>query len=251
MKRLLLLLIIAGSVNALTPQEETDFIAAITGGNLDQIRAKLDKGFAPNYQFTLMGFRGYTPLTLSLMKDVPNYEYRNNTVQLKGTKPNAANHIAVYELLASKSKPEDVRALAQELQNTKERKELELYNAIQNADLAAVKKAVESGSRLHKFNYLKGKVGFTPLQYAYGKDEKRKQIMEYLIQKGADISWLNEMILVEAVDADLDMVRWLLAHGARDQNNAARNEIQQLINETNDQAKKQIYQQIIELLKNK
>lgn len=250
MKRLLLLFIIsAGFACALTPQEETELIAAITSGNLDHIRVKLDKGLSPHYAFTLMGFRGYTPLTLSLMKEVPNYEYRNNTIQLKGIKPNAANQIAVYELLASKSKPEQVRALAEELQKAKERKELDLYNAIAAVDLAAVKKAVETGSQLQKFNYLKGKIGFTPLQYAYGKDEKHKQIMEYLISRGADASVLDGSILAEAVDADVEMVRWLLAHGARDRNGAALAELQALINETNDVAKKQSYQQIIELLK--
>lgn len=250
MKRLLLLLIISvASACGLSPQEETDVIAAITSGNLDLIRAKLDRGLSPAHEFSLLGFRGYTPLTLSLMKEVPLYEYRNNTVQLKGTKPNAANHIAVYELLASKSKPEQVRALAEELQKAKERKELDLYNAIAAVDLAAVKKAVETGSRLHHFTYLKGKIGLSPLQYAYGKDEKHKQIMEYLISRGADVSVLDGSILAEAVDADVEMVRWLLAHGARDRNGAALAELQALINETNDAAKKQSYQQIIELLK--
>lgn len=251
MKRLLFLLIVlVVSANALTQQEETDFITTITSGNLADIRAKLDKGFSPNYQFTLMGFRGHTPLTIALMKDIPNYEYRNNAIQLKGMKPNAVNHIAVYELLASRAKPEEVQKLATELPKLKESKELDLFNAIQRVDLTAVKKAVERGARLAPFAYLRGKVGFTPLQYAYGKDAKHKEIMEYLLSQGADASVLDGAILAEAVDGDIEMVRWLLAYGAKDKNNAALNEVTALAQEAKDDAKKVVYEQIKEVIRN-
>lgn len=110
MKRLLLsLILVSGSVFALTPaeQQEVDFIAAITSGNIPAIRAQLDKGKSANHQFALMGYRGYTPLSIALMEKVPVYEYRKDTIQMKGQKPNAANQFQVIELLVSRGANKD------------------------------------------------------------------------------------------------------------------------------------------------
>lgn len=253
MKRLLLaLVLLAGYAYSLTPQEETDFIAAITSGNLPGIQAQLNRGFSPTYQFTLMGFRGYTPLSLSLLKDVPRFEYRNNTVQLKGVTPNAANQEQVYQLLASRvADKKELEIFSKELEKLKAAKEFDLYNALQRADLPAVKKAIVAGASLKAFEYLAGKHGFTPLQYAYGKDAQHKEIMGYLLSQGADSSVLDGSLLVEAVDGDVEMVHWLLAHGVRDKNNAALNEVTLLVQEAKDPAKKALFEQIKEILVNK
>lgn len=134
MKRLLLFILIAsGSLCALTPaeQQEIDFITAITNGNIAAVTAQLDSGKSANHHFSLMGFRGYTPLSIALMEKVPVYEYRNNTIQLKSVKPNAGNQFQVVQLLLSRgANRAELNILAQNaIVNGESIKALNLVNA--------------------------------------------------------------------------------------------------------------------------
>lgn len=139
MKRLLLLLILVSSyLCALTPaeQQEVDFISAITSGNIAAITAQLDKGKSANHQFALMGYRGYTPLTIALMEKVPVLEYPkdkfgNVTVQLRGQKPNAANQFQVIQLLVARgANKAELNLLAQDaIAKSDATKALNLVNA--------------------------------------------------------------------------------------------------------------------------
>ena len=105
MKRLLLFLLIAScSLGALTPaeQQEVNFIAAIASGNIPGITSFLNKGMSANHQFTLVGHRGYTPLSIALMEKIPVFEFRNNIPQLKSLMAPPANQFQVIQLLMSR-----------------------------------------------------------------------------------------------------------------------------------------------------
>lgn len=104
MKRLLfiLLFISASSLLALTPQQENDFINAITNGKISEIAAQLDKGASVNYAFTVPGFRGHTPVSIAAMETIPVYEIRNNVPQLVKQKPNTINRMEIVRYLVSR-----------------------------------------------------------------------------------------------------------------------------------------------------
>ncbi|CAN5151542.1 hypothetical protein BH09DEP1_BH09DEP1_4150 [soil metagenome] len=324
MKRLILLtLMSASSALAMTTANqkgkvEADFIAAITSGNIPAITAQLDKGMSPNLPFNLMGYRGYTPLSIALMKQVPAIEYRNNTVQMKGIRPNAANQYEVIKLLVTRGA--DQKALQDLLQfeigqgnsqqalnivntgiadkdgrllaaikaqeakessvakkiewaairaklektpgaqpattlpvvvaQTEVQKELDLYRALLNADITAVKRAINAGASVKAFSSSPDKRGFFPLQYAYGKDARHKEVMELLLAQGADPVVLNRSILAEALEGDAAMVLWLLKHGAKDTDNVALDEITKLAGETSNAQKKANYLEIKTIIEN-
>lgn len=103
MKRLLFILLVSSSyLLALTPQQETDFVKALASGNIDEIKAQLAKGATPNYQFTIPGYKGHTPISIVSMENIPLYELRNNMPQLKQHISNKIKRMEVLRFLISR-----------------------------------------------------------------------------------------------------------------------------------------------------
>src|SRR5437868_3398628 len=108
MKRLLLIVIVCAnlaSAMATSPrtQLELDFINAIAAGDIPKVRNFLNSGFRVNEPFTVTGFRGHTPLTVALMDKIPQYEIRNNTLQLKALKNSSPNRYKIAESLIAQN----------------------------------------------------------------------------------------------------------------------------------------------------
>ena len=282
MKRLLILsLLCANMATAMVTdtrtKNELDFINAITKGDLVAVRNYLNAGFRVNEPFTITGFRGHTPLTVALMDKIPQFEVRNNTLQLKGMKDNSANKYVIAEsLIAQGASKEQLNALLAEavaqknaqkalwlvknsklavdsqllstirrLANTEsvankilwtevadrlekpatqlpvapvvseEKKEEELFNALQKRDLAAVKKAIAMGASPKEFKHLtwmkdltlqeRQPFGWVPL------DSKGYEILDYLLSVGADKQALNDLLLLAVNDGNKAEVEWILA----------------------------------------
>ncbi len=94
-----------------------------------------------------------------------------------------------------------------------------LLVGIRDNNLADVKAAIEAGAPVNEIGYLLGYKGEEPLRTAYGKG--RFEIAEYLLSRGANKSILNDYLEPAARSADVEKIKWLLAHGAQDANGQA------------------------------
>lgn len=86
-----------------------------------------------------------------------------------------------------------------------------LFNGINANDLEMVRHAIHKGANLHS-----PRNSMTPMMYA--AHEGRIEIMEMLLQAGADINGLNYdgniPLFFASINRQLDAIDWMLAHGA-------------------------------------
>lgn len=89
-----------------------------------------------------------------------------------------------------------------------------LLVGIRDNNLANVKAAIEAGAPVNEIEYLIGYIGEEPLRTAYAKG--RLEIAEYLLSRGANKAILNDFLEGSARGAEVEKIKWLLAHGAQD-----------------------------------
>lgn len=80
-------------------KKELAIIDAIAKGDVMAVRKELDAGLNVSKPFTIIGFRGHTPLSVALMDKIPVYVVRNNTLQLAQLKDNSLNKYKIAESL--------------------------------------------------------------------------------------------------------------------------------------------------------
>lgn len=89
-----------------------------------------------------------------------------------------------------------------------------LLVGIRDNNLSSVKAAIEAGAPVNEIAYLIGYKGEQPLRTAYAKG--RLEIAGYLLSRGANKVILNDFLEGSARSADVEKIKWLLAHGAQD-----------------------------------
>lgn len=93
-----------------------------------------------------------------------------------------------------------------------------LADALKYGDISAVQAALDKGANPNKFNALVGYRGQSPIAFVWQNApyNKKYELIELLIAKGADRSELDYLLAKPVAQADVEQVRWFLEHGAQD-----------------------------------
>lgn len=121
-----------------------------------------------------------------------------------------------------------------------------LLVGIRDNNLANVKAAIEAGAPVNEIKYLIGYKGEEPLRTAYAKG--RLEIAEYLLSRGANKAIFNDYLEGAARSADVEKIKWLLAHGAQDADGQALYYAKEYEEDEYQPIEKAKYKEIIRLL---
>lgn len=121
-----------------------------------------------------------------------------------------------------------------------------LLVGIRDNNLASVKAAIEAGAPVNEIAYLIGYKGEQPLRTAYAKG--RLEIAEYLLSRGANKAILNDFLEGSARGAEVEKIKWLLAHGAQDADGQALYYAKEYEEDEYRPTEKAKYKEIIRLL---
>lgn len=213
MKRLLLLLILGatiatGMVTSPRAQLELDFINAIAAGDIPKVRNFLNTGFPVNEPFTVIGFRGHTPLTVALMDKIPLYEVRNNTLQLKSMRDNSAHKYKIAEsLIAQKADKAQLNALLAEA--VMQKNPIKALWLVKNSSATADNNLLATIRSLAANSSVADKIIWTEIQNRFEKPATQLPVVVVTTEEQ------KELNLFDALQKrDLEAVKKAIAAGA-------------------------------------